>query len=101
MPDGVTATYVVTTPDGRTGAVTPLGSPVVVPSAPEHVTPDVLAGWGDEPWRLVVTVSLAGDVLVRAPGASGAPGPRGGAAVALGSVELELDQVRDGEGFTP
>ena len=101
VPDGVTATYVVTTPDGRTGAVTPLGSPVVVPSAPDHLTPDVLAGWGDGPWRLVVTVSLSGDVVVRAPGGSGAAGPGGDAAVTLGSVELELDQVRAGEGFTP
>ena len=101
-PEGVTATYVVTTPDGDAGAVTPLGSPVVVPSAPDHLTPADVEAWGDEPWRLVVTVTVSGDVELRVPGGAGAvPGPGDATTVSLGHIELSLDQVRDGEAFTP
>ena len=61
----VTATYVVTTPDGVVSAPVPLGTTVTVPPAPDNLTPEEVALWAGAPWSLTVTLAYSGtDVLV-------------------------------------
>ena len=71
----VTATYVVTTPDGVSSAPVPLGTAVTVPPAPDNLTAAEVALWAGAPWSLTVTLAYSGtDVLVTPVRRSG-PGP--------------------------
>ena len=86
----VTATYHVMMPSGATTTETPLGTALVVPSGSANLTPANASGT----WTLVVTLSCSGsDVVVPASGVSTAP------TFSTGDVVIELDQVRDGDGF--
>jgi len=88
----VSATYRVTMPDGTTSAATPLGTAVTMPGAPDNLVPAEAAGT----WTLVVTVVSSGTDLVVAPSGIGtAPNFQ------TGDIVIELNQVRDGTGFTP
>ncbi|MBO0899661.1 hypothetical protein J1G43_06760 [Cellulomonas sp. zg-ZUI22] len=100
-PAGVTATYVVVDPEGTATAPTALGTAVVVPSAPDNLTPAQVDAWDDASWQVVVTAHVAGDVPLLVPGASGTvPAISQAPMAALGGIRIELAQVRDGEGFT-
>lgn len=86
----ITATYRVTMPDGTTTAETTLGTAVVVPSGSANLTPANASGT----WTLVVTLTCSGsDVVVPASGVATAP------TFSTGDIVIELDQVRDGNGF--
>lgn len=92
--DGVTASFSVTPPHGAPGATVAFGQALVVPEAPAQLTPELLASWGTDPWTLTVTLSFDGtDVLVEPSDIGTVPD------VDLGTIELRLSQVRDGEGF--
>ena len=92
----VTATYVVTTPGGTSSAPTAVGSPVTVPGGAANITPAQVAAWGTTPWSVTVTLTYTGtSSIVVAPGAVGSQ-----PATSLGTVVIELAQVRTGDGFS-
>ena len=94
LGQGVTASYAITPPSGTPAPPVLFGEAVTVPEAPANLTPALLASWGDEPWTLTVTLTFDGaDGVVDPSGIGTAPD------VDLGTVELRLTQVRDGEGF--
>lgn len=90
---GVAGTYRVTAPDGSTSTATALGTPVTLPGG----TANLAAGSGT--WTLTVALTWSGtsDVVV-APGALAAAPTT---AADLGTLRLDLHQVRDGDGFAP
>jgi len=93
--DGVTATYVVTMPDGTASAPAAVGVPVTVPGGTDNVTAAEAAAWGTAPWSVTVTLRYPGTAaLVVAPTAVASAPVTG-----LGTVVVELAQVRDGDGF--
>jgi len=96
LPTGrVTATYVVTTPDGTSSAPQPVGSPVTVPGGTDNITPAEVAAWGTTPWSVTVTLAYTGTSSVVV-----APTTVGSVPVtSLGTVVVELAQVRRGDGF--
>lgn len=102
LPTGqVVATYVVTTPptaaapQGVSTTPRPLGTSVTLPDAPASFTPADVAAWGGKPWTLRVTLAYTGTTAVVV-----APGQIANAPVTdLGTVALDLRQVRDGTGF--
>ncbi|MCC2320474.1 hypothetical protein [Cellulomonas xiejunii] len=93
--DRVVATYVVTMPDGTSTAPQPVGSPLTVPAGVDNITSAEVAAWGTTPWSVTVTFAFTGtSSVVVAPTAVGsAP------VTSLGTVVVELAQVRQGEGF--
>lgn len=94
LGDGVTASYAITPPSGTPVPPVLFGEAVTVPEAPANLSPALLASWGTDPWTLTVTLTFDGaDVVVDPSGIGTAPD------VDLGTVELRLTQVRDGEGF--
>ena len=104
LPAGkVTASYVVTSPStvtnpqGVSTAPAPLGTAVTLPQAPASYTPADVVAWGGRPWTLTVTLAYtAGPAVVVTPGqVANAP------VTDLGTVSLDLRQVRDGTGFKP
>jgi alternate signal-mediated exported protein len=103
LPAGkVTATYVVTSPgtaakpQGVSTAPAPLGTPATLPQAPASFTPADVAAWAGKPWTLTVTLAYTGTSAVMV-----TPGQVANAPVTdLGTVRLDLRQVRDGSGFT-
>jgi alternate signal-mediated exported protein len=103
IPAGaVTASYVVTSPgtaanpQGVSTAPAPLGTPATLPQAPASFTPADVATWGGKPWTLTVTVAYTGTSAVVVTPGQVADAP----AIDLGTVNLDLRQVRDGNGFT-
>ncbi|MBO3088483.1 hypothetical protein [Cellulomonas dongxiuzhuiae] len=97
QPTGrVTATYVVRMPDGKTSEPAAVGSPVTVPSAPDNITQAEVAAWGAAPWSVTVTLRYTGSssVVVAPSAVASAP------VTTLGTVVVELAQVRDGHGFS-
>lgn len=95
LPAGVSATYVVdggalTTPTSPT----PLGTSVTVPVSPAN-----LAEGTDATWTVTVTLDYDGSKADRVvlPGDLAAEPTEFSD---LGTIELTLDQVRDGTGFT-
>lgn len=94
LGQGVTASYAITPPSGTPVPPVLFGEAVTVPEAPANLSPALLASWGTDPWTLTVTLTFDGaDVVVDPSGIGTAPD------VDLGTVELRLTQVRDGEGF--
>lgn len=91
---GVTATYVVTMPDGTSSAPVPVGSPVTVPGGTGNITSDDVAAWAGAPWSVTVSLVYTGASAVVV-----APSAVGDLATDLGTVVVELAQVRTGEGF--
>ena len=91
VPAGVTGTYVVTPPSGAPSAPVALGSPVTLPGG----TGTLPTGTGD--WTLVATLVWGGADRVVAPGALAAQP----ATSATGTMQIDLQQVRTGTGFTP
>lgn len=95
-PSGrVTATYVVTTPDGVSSPARPVGEPVTVPGASANLTPAQVAAWGATPWSVTITLAYAGTSSVVVAPAAVASQP----ATSLGTIVVELAQVRQGDGF--
>lgn len=90
----VVATYVVTRPDGVSTAATPVGTEVTVPGSGAVLTSSQVAAWGTIPWTVTVTLRYTGDSAVVVPPSGVADAP----VTSLGSVVVELDQVR---GSTP
>ncbi|UZN02236.1 hypothetical protein [Cellulomonas sp. S1-8] len=96
QPTGrVTATYVVTMPDGTASAPVALGSPVTLPGGTDNITPAEVASWGTTPWSVTISLVYTGtSAVVVAPSAVGsAP------VTTTGAVVVELAQVRSGDGF--
>ncbi|MBD7918326.1 hypothetical protein H9657_08565 [Cellulomonas sp. Sa3CUA2] len=92
----VTATYVVTTPGGTSSTPAAVGSPVTVPSGGANITPAQVAAWGSTPWSVTVTLAYTGtSSFVVAPTAVDSQ-----PATSLGTVVIELAQVRTGAGFS-
>lgn len=89
---GVTATYVVTTPDGVASAPVALGTAVTVPTGGGTITAADVQAWGTAPWVLTVTLRYTGTSAVVVPPSGVATAPVTG----LGTVVVELVQVRDG-----
>lgn len=90
----VTATYVVTRPDGVSSTSRPVGQAVTVPGNGANLTPAQVAAWGSSPWSVTITLAYSGTASnVVAPTAITQP------ATSLGTVVLELEQVREGDGF--
>lgn len=90
----VTATYVVTRPDGVSSPSRPVGQAVSVPGSPANLTPAQVAAWGGTPWSVTITLAYSGTASnVVAPTAVVQP------ATSLGAIVLELEQVREGDGF--
>ncbi len=94
----VTASYTVTLPGGTPSADTPLGAAVTLPGAPDNLTPAEVVAWGPgATWQLTVTLVYAGaDEMVEPVDI-----PTANPLTDLGTIEIALDQVRDGEGFVP
>lgn len=91
VPAGVTGTYVVTPPTGSPSAVTPLGTPVTLPGG----TGTLPTGTGE--WTVVATLVWSGSDRVVQPSDL----PSQPATAASGTMQIDLRQVREGEGFTP
>ncbi|MFC8191367.1 hypothetical protein ACFUMH_06840 [Cellulomonas sp. NPDC057328] len=89
---GVSATYVVTAPDGVSSAPVALGTAVTVPADGGSITPADVRAWGTAPWVLTLTLRYTGTSAVVVPPSGVATAPMTG----LGTVVLELAQVRDG-----
>lgn len=95
LPDGgVSATYVLRTPDGTESAPVPVGDATTVPAGGGVLTPAQVTAWGTRPWTLVVTLRYTGAGAVVVPPAGIASAPVTG----LGTVAVELAQIRDGGG---
>ena len=94
-PGAVTTTYVITPPNGIAGTSRPLGTPSTFPEAPANITPETLASWGAAPWTLTVRLEYTGNDIIVAPSEITAP-----RFTELGTIQLELAQVRDGDGFS-
>ncbi|GEA82569.1 hypothetical protein ACT17Q_04050 [Cellulomonas sp. CW35] len=93
---GVTATYTVSRPDGVTSAAVPVGTPTLLPGAPDNLTAAEVAAWGTATWAVTVTLTYSGaDVMVADTAIASAP------TTGLGTVVVTWEQVRDGDGFSP
>ncbi|GIG38994.1 hypothetical protein [Cellulomonas phragmiteti] len=91
LPAGVTGTYVVTPPSGPPTAPVALGTPLVLPGGAARLGPGV----GE--WTVTATLSWANAaVVVVSPSALANPAP---APDAYGTLLIDLQQVRDGDGF--
>jgi alternate signal-mediated exported protein len=92
----MTASYVVNPPAGSgltASASTALGTAVTLPGSPANLTPTTTNLTGT--WTLVVTLTWTGtDVVVPASGVASAP------TLSTGDIVIELNQVRDGNGFS-
>lgn len=87
---GAVATYVVTTPDGARTSPVVVGEAADLPVVLDSAT---VAAWPSDVWTVTVTLALPGDdALVVAPDQA-ATEPR----VSLGTLALELEQVRTGQ----
>lgn len=91
MPAGVTGSFVVTPPTGPATAPTALGTPLVLPGGAARLAPGV----GE--WTVTATLSWANAAVPVVPPsalANQAPAPD-----AYGTLVIDLQQVRSGDGF--